>query len=407
MSYLQDWTNAKKTFETKTKEKKPSEKVMGIFRKSSSLEKACQGLDGSLGKNNLAEMSKAAESFAGSAKSYQELLSKSSKEDKGTDYQAQVVQLSKALDEIQEGFEKAWAAKLLEQVEVFHKLVQNEQTVVEKLQEEATKECGTHEELLVKIANAMQNNQPKEAQQHANQLTVSCKKLEKLFEAAESTCQLRLKNCKANTQVWSPCKPAIARSNGQYDAKSKAITTAVESISHHCAAIKKLLTNALSHALMAKKFLAKDKGAEAQLVKAVEEFKKKIGKAWQEFQRQGGDIQSTGEGLSEFLQRLPKDQRKSNEEKEKSRLNWLSQAEKLTGEADTLLRETKQAGAELDKEWKTFPRKLCLAPSFSGKQHVQIILEDLLEFTRVENTVQELKVQVNKVIELAKSQSYK
>ncbi|MBL8799014.1 MAG: hypothetical protein JNM56_34330, partial [Planctomycetia bacterium] len=76
MGFAQDWTNAKKNFENKTKQKKPSEKVLGVFRKSSGLEKATQALDNALNKCDLADMDRAAKGYATASSAYQDLLSR-------------------------------------------------------------------------------------------------------------------------------------------------------------------------------------------------------------------------------------------------------------------------------------------------------------------------------------------
>ena len=50
MSLLADWKTAKKKFEAKTKKKKPSEKVMGVFGKSSGIEDSLKLLDAAITK---------------------------------------------------------------------------------------------------------------------------------------------------------------------------------------------------------------------------------------------------------------------------------------------------------------------------------------------------------------------
>ena len=45
MPFLTDWQQAKKTFETTTGKKKPSDKFLDIFRKATGIEDALKNLD--------------------------------------------------------------------------------------------------------------------------------------------------------------------------------------------------------------------------------------------------------------------------------------------------------------------------------------------------------------------------
>lgn len=107
MGYFQDWAVAKKTFETKTGgAKKPSEKVLGVFRKSSGLEKACKGLDDSLKTKAVSEMQKAEDLYRQASKSYSTLLMQTSTTDKDGDYKAELRKLEQALYDIIADFVK-------------------------------------------------------------------------------------------------------------------------------------------------------------------------------------------------------------------------------------------------------------------------------------------------------------
>jgi hypothetical protein len=71
MSYLNDWKNIKKRYEAATGKSKPGEKFLGLFRKSSGIEKATEAVDKAIAKNNakalrdaVVELQKAATQYA-------------------------------------------------------------------------------------------------------------------------------------------------------------------------------------------------------------------------------------------------------------------------------------------------------------------------------------------------------
>lgn len=136
MNLLQDWTTAKKNFEEKTKEKKPSEKFWGIFRKSSGLEKACKALDDALKKGDLAGMKKALDAFRLTAKSYGDLLANST-EGKSPTYKEQLQVLKQALADIEKKFCVGRTQALLKEMRAFNQVVEKDHEHVLLLLEEA------------------------------------------------------------------------------------------------------------------------------------------------------------------------------------------------------------------------------------------------------------------------------
>jgi len=70
MPYLPLWKAAKKKFESDTNRKKPSEKFLGIFRKSSGLEDAFKALDTALGKKEVEDAKKAWDKLNATKESY-------------------------------------------------------------------------------------------------------------------------------------------------------------------------------------------------------------------------------------------------------------------------------------------------------------------------------------------------
>gem|GEM_PF-5395733 len=99
MSLLSEWKAAKKSFETATGKKKPSAKFLGVFNKSG-VEDVLKALDTALDKGDPKAMEKALEAAAKSAGSYYQTLAKAEKEDKDSNYIAEVKKLSDELSDI-------------------------------------------------------------------------------------------------------------------------------------------------------------------------------------------------------------------------------------------------------------------------------------------------------------------
>ena len=93
MGYLEDWKHAKQAFEKNTKSKKPADKFLGVFRKSSGLEKVCKTLDGALAKPRLSGLEKAMLDFAKARDDYIKIIHKTDKADKGDSYTDEIEKL--------------------------------------------------------------------------------------------------------------------------------------------------------------------------------------------------------------------------------------------------------------------------------------------------------------------------
>ncbi|WP_207482475.1 hypothetical protein [Arenibaculum pallidiluteum] len=104
MTYLKEWQDAKKAFETATGKKKPSESFLGVFRKSSGLESACKGLDDAIKKPTLDGLTKALMAFDKARLDYVKLLSKADASDKDGDYAKEIQKLENALEGIQKNY---------------------------------------------------------------------------------------------------------------------------------------------------------------------------------------------------------------------------------------------------------------------------------------------------------------
>ena len=100
MGYLPDWQKAKKEFETATGKKKPSETFLGVFRKSSGLEKVTKDLDDTKKKGDLEAMQKAMNAFEKGRQDYIRLLEKADAAEKNADYSKEIAKLKGALEKI-------------------------------------------------------------------------------------------------------------------------------------------------------------------------------------------------------------------------------------------------------------------------------------------------------------------
>jgi uncharacterized protein with von Willebrand factor type A (vWA) domain len=97
--YLADWKAAKKYFEKQTGSKKPSEKFLGVFRKSSNLEKALEHVDEATLKNDTKNIDKYVKELKAAINAYSNTIEKMAKQD-DDDYNKEVKELANSLERI-------------------------------------------------------------------------------------------------------------------------------------------------------------------------------------------------------------------------------------------------------------------------------------------------------------------
>jgi hypothetical protein len=124
MAFLQDWRNAKRVFEAATGKKKPSEKALVFFNKSSGLEKALEKLDAALAKKAPKEVATTLDVYRKTFEAYYAIMLKASKDeaaaakdkdkakekakkDAAETYQKEVLKLNLALNTILREAEEA------------------------------------------------------------------------------------------------------------------------------------------------------------------------------------------------------------------------------------------------------------------------------------------------------------
>lgn len=99
MPLLDQWKVAKTKFETATGKKKPSEKFMGVFRKSSGLENALKKIDAAIAKKLPKELAQAKEEYRKTHEAYYATMVKGAKaEASDENYQAELTKLNVALN---------------------------------------------------------------------------------------------------------------------------------------------------------------------------------------------------------------------------------------------------------------------------------------------------------------------
>jgi hypothetical protein len=104
--FVEEWKDARKAFETATQKKKPCEKFLGLFNKSTGILNAVKELDESLKSRDADQMMKAEDVFSKVKGDYTPILLKAAKEDKGADYIKETQKLGAALDDIADLFAK-------------------------------------------------------------------------------------------------------------------------------------------------------------------------------------------------------------------------------------------------------------------------------------------------------------
>jgi hypothetical protein len=100
MSFTERWKQAKSKYETTVKEKKPSEKLLGVFRKATGIEPACKELDAALAKHKRSDGERALSSLKRAGQEYLELLSRTLETESAVLKQIRTTTLKATLDEL-------------------------------------------------------------------------------------------------------------------------------------------------------------------------------------------------------------------------------------------------------------------------------------------------------------------
>jgi hypothetical protein len=100
MSFTERWKQAKSKYETSVKEKKPSEKLLGVFRKSTGIEPACKDLDAAIAKGKRSDGERALNALKRAGQEYLELLNRTLETESAVLKQLRTSTLKAMLDEL-------------------------------------------------------------------------------------------------------------------------------------------------------------------------------------------------------------------------------------------------------------------------------------------------------------------
>lgn len=106
-SFTKEWKDIKASFEVATKRKKPSEKLLGLFRKGTGLESAFATLDRAIGSDDLDEAKKAYATAKKAADAYQRTLIKAAMAEKDKEVQKDTSNMMVELFKLVESAETA------------------------------------------------------------------------------------------------------------------------------------------------------------------------------------------------------------------------------------------------------------------------------------------------------------
>ena len=226
--FLEEWKKARRSFEAATQKKKPCEKFLGVFNKSTGIDGALKALDDAAGKSDADKMLKAEEVFSKVVGDYTPILIKAAKEDKGANYTAEVGKLAAALQQIGVDFgelrkqsnaaaTQAVADKLLKAFADFTKSAKPAQTQAAAAKRQAILDHGACSDALAEIALAAGSGDAAAIKTAFGTIAVKAKAIE---AAVTTTTAAYQKLAAARMKVvdeWKACKKDLL------DAQNKAL----------------------------------------------------------------------------------------------------------------------------------------------------------------------------------------
>ena len=215
--FLEEWKKARRSFEAATQKKKPCEKFLGVFNKSTGIDGALKALDDDAGKSDADKMLKAEEVFSKVVGDYTPILIKAAKEDKGANYTAEVGKLAAALQQIGVDFgelrkqsnaaaTQAVADKLLKAFADFTKSAKPAQTQAAAAKRQAILDHGACSDALAEIALAAGSGDAAAIKTAFGTIAVKAKAIE---AAVTTTTAAYQKLAAARMKVvdeWKACK---------------------------------------------------------------------------------------------------------------------------------------------------------------------------------------------------------
>lgn len=259
--FLDDWKQAKKKFEEKTKRSKPSVKFLGIFRRSSGLEDACKGLDDALAKRDPEALDKAGAAFERARDSYLETLTEASKkEEEDQDYIKYLGDLRKGLADVESEFIKErdellkdlWA-ELQKSMEKLRGQLDEEKEGLAKLVANIEATLRLSNTRLEMMAQSLKAGAPKEAETQQKFLVDDVKKVATLLSGITKFWNGVKK--KVDTQLSSWAKEhelLIEVHEADFKQEKKAIDTKLDDLKHNYDAVQEEQFDAQAKAILQK-----------------------------------------------------------------------------------------------------------------------------------------------------------
>ncbi|MBL8797227.1 MAG: hypothetical protein JNM56_25215 [Planctomycetia bacterium] len=223
MSLIQQWQTAKRTFEQQTQRKKPSEKFLGIFRKSSGLESACKALDDSLKEFNVKAKTKAMAAFNQAKNTYLATLQRAlGNEDEN--YQQQVNTLSNALDQLAADYTNAWDGVANQEFQKFITAVKNSIKAAEKNKQQLQQKLDKVEDQMQEadatwraLAAAVSTRDKEAAKKASGELQKQVKNLLAANTEVAKSYRAQLKAIDETVDSWEKHEDVIQINEDEYE----------------------------------------------------------------------------------------------------------------------------------------------------------------------------------------------
>ncbi|MBL8799202.1 MAG: hypothetical protein JNM56_35275 [Planctomycetia bacterium] len=359
--FLNQWQTAKRNFENALQgRKKPSEKFLGIFRKSSGLEAGCKGLDQCVQKFDVKAMHKAVDAFDAAKEAYLRTLDRAG-DNPDDNYKQQIATLRVALGQLVKDFQDAWQAMAEQEFGKLAKsMTESQKSLLKSYQQFVTKLDKAEGQLQEAdaawrdVAAAVTANDKKAAKQAVAVLKDKVKVLLAATSELSKGCQQKLREIENVVESWDKHEDVIAVDTERYNKLRMEVVglgTSVQLRTERIAEIvqeaKELLTNAA-------------RTMEQGLDDAEEVYRASIGKF---VQRAADACTSCTKDVGHLKVDLGKieqgyqgyQQLAGGEPKEKKKALLLDLVNRQLKTAQQLGLRIDNARKALKKEWKSFP----------------------------------------------------
>jgi hypothetical protein len=364
MGFLQDWTTAKKTFETKTKEKKPSEKFMGYFRKSSGLESACKALDASLKQKDYAAMKKAEATFRQASKSYSGLLMQTNTSDKGTEYKAQLRDLEQTLYDIAEEFVnkrdevlRTFAKQMDQILEKYEKTVRGALQGVLKMVEAAESQYQVCDTYLRDLVMAVANNRTAGIKKAGGALTAGVKDMAKLVDQIKKISVAWDKKVSADLREYQKNNKELVAVNSQrFNIRDGEIRTYSNAMTVRAGMAEDRLEEAKELLVTANKAIKDGVNTKEVFARSIAKFAERARTLHDQWDHEASNFDTAVERPQEEYDKILEETLAKSKERAERFKAVKNKVIEQVKEIETVRKGMKNAHLALLKEWSRFPK---------------------------------------------------